>query len=228
MGLVPERGVMLYVGRERETRQMHRALEEGSNVVVMGKYGIGRTSLVQHLAEEYGERWQFVFLDGERSAADICRDLFVALFPDSTPGPRGGSLPYRWARFRIFNREPELRKPPVATLDDVGAISNQKLSLLGELARRVKLRWIVVVESFLEPGVRERLRARLTPVRTVRLGYLSRESTRLYFQLSSEAYQLGWTATEIESLAQATGGYPLAMQEAVSTALGRRNGRRAH
>jgi ABC-type phosphate/phosphonate transport system ATPase subunit len=42
---------MYFVGRQQEIARILKDLERGDNVSVCGKYGIGRTSLLKHLAE---------------------------------------------------------------------------------------------------------------------------------------------------------------------------------
>ncbi|MCD6485804.1 MAG: ATP-binding protein [Syntrophobacterales bacterium] len=46
---------MVFVGREKETRQIVRALEKGGNVIITGKFGMGRTKLVRYVADNHGE-----------------------------------------------------------------------------------------------------------------------------------------------------------------------------
>jgi len=48
---------MIFVGRENEARHIIRELKQGNNVVLCGKYGIGRTSLVKHLATTLLNEW---------------------------------------------------------------------------------------------------------------------------------------------------------------------------
>ena len=40
-----------FVGREKEISQIVKALKRGENVILKGKYGIGRTSLSRHVPE---------------------------------------------------------------------------------------------------------------------------------------------------------------------------------
>jgi len=52
---------LLFLGRERETQKILRALNQGENLVLSGKYGIGRTTLIEHVAKITKERWQIWF-----------------------------------------------------------------------------------------------------------------------------------------------------------------------
>jgi MoxR-like ATPase len=74
-----------FVGRRREAARIRAALEADRNVVLTGPFGIGRTALARHAARTMAERFRFVFLDGDRSPARLCRELVEGLFE---PGGR--------------------------------------------------------------------------------------------------------------------------------------------
>lgn len=42
---------MTFLGRKKEIEQIKEALEGGKNLIVSGKYGMGRTSLIKQVAE---------------------------------------------------------------------------------------------------------------------------------------------------------------------------------
>ena len=55
---------MLFVGRENEANHITRELQRGNNVVLGGKYGIGRTSLINadgiHIAKMNGNLFSWI------------------------------------------------------------------------------------------------------------------------------------------------------------------------
>jgi len=85
---------MYFVGREKEIEQMKEALERGKNVIVSGKYGMGRTSLIKHAADAMKDRWRFQIiavwqLEGEGRL----REVSDGIYPPKTPQrPRGGGV----------------------------------------------------------------------------------------------------------------------------------------
>lgn len=41
---------MSFVGREKETKKIIKALQQGNNIILTGKFGMGRTRLMRHVA----------------------------------------------------------------------------------------------------------------------------------------------------------------------------------
>ena len=78
MSALPE---PLFVGRGQEAERIRGELLAGRNVVLTGRFGIGRTALLRHLAREMKAEWRFIFLDGSLTAARLCEQLHLALFP---------------------------------------------------------------------------------------------------------------------------------------------------
>jgi len=70
----------LYLGREEEQKEILKTLDEGWNVILTGKFGIGRTTLVKHIASLNEIQWRFVFIDFLKTPSNICRN-FSNSFP---------------------------------------------------------------------------------------------------------------------------------------------------
>jgi len=51
---------MIFVGRKNEKKTIIKELQQEKNIILRGKFGIGRTSLVNKIAEKLGEQRQFV------------------------------------------------------------------------------------------------------------------------------------------------------------------------
>jgi MoxR-like ATPase len=56
-------GNIMFVGREKETKLIIKELVRGHNIVIEGKFGIGRTSLVRHVSSVISDQWRFIFVD---------------------------------------------------------------------------------------------------------------------------------------------------------------------
>lgn len=126
---------MYFVGRERETARVVRALDQGKNVVVTGKYGVGRTSLIRHVAELTQEGWRFLFADFSQTLGRMCHDLLAKLTPGKNLKDYPACAKYKVARSFIVNMEFGDKKQPVIVLDNVGKLSQQKLAFIRYLAR---------------------------------------------------------------------------------------------
>jgi len=200
-----------FVGREKETRQIIKALNRRYNVILMGKYGIGRTSLTRHVAEIGRGRWNCIYLDFSQTPAKVCDHLANSLLPKNN----GKAMGYRHNRFRIANLDFEGQRQPVLVLDDIGKLTPQKVELIRYLAMAKRFRFVAVVENFLKEDKLSLLRGWLHPVLLLNISYLGDQPTREFFLHFSEKYHFRWTEGEINNLAGMSGGYPLGMKEIV-------------
>lgn len=217
---------MVFVGREKEIKQIRRALERGENVILTGKYGMGRTCLVQRVAQVAGDRWRFVFTDFSRTPGKVCADLAAELLPDGKRQSREGKRGYKSDRFRIAHLGLKDPRPHILILDGIGKLTAPKLDFLRYLAGERRFRLVAVVEPFLEGKDLFHLRARLMPCLLIHLSHLSRKSAREFFSHFSRQHHFQWTEGEINSLAEMSGGYPLGMKEIVNRNLDRSRGRK--
>ena len=212
---------MDFVGREKEIRQIQRALEGGKNVILTGKYGMGRTCLLKKVAQVAGDRWRFVFTDFSRTPGKVCTDLAAELLPAGKGQGRDGNRGYKSDRFRITHLDLKEPRPHVLVLDGIGKLTAPKLDLLRNLAGENRFRLVAIVESFLGGKDLLHLRARLMPSLLIHLSHLSRKSAREFFRRFSKQHHFHWTEEKINSLAEMSGGYPLGMKEVVSRKLAR-------
>jgi energy-coupling factor transporter ATP-binding protein EcfA2 len=214
---------MYFVNREKEISQIEEAMEEGENVIVAGKYGIGRTSFVRHVAQIMRDQWRFVFVDFSKTPGSVCNYLLAELFPQHEFDR--GNTKYRSSRFRIATLAMRDGRKHVLVLDNVSKLSVQKLDLVRYLTWEERFQFVSIVESFLPSDDLFQLRVRMNPSIEITLHHLSMSSVvRFYRQLSKEQ-QLGWTEGHIRNLAEITGGYPPRMQEIASRELQRKRQR---
>jgi hypothetical protein len=209
------------VGREKEIKQIQRALERGKNIILMGKYGMGRTCLLKKVAQVAGDRWRFVFADFSRTPGNVCADLAAELLLEGKRKGRDGNRGYKSDRFRITHLDLKAPRPHVLVLDGIGKLSAPKLDLIRRLAAEGRFRLVAVVEAFMGEKDLLHLRARLMPSLLIHLSHLSRKSAREFFRRFSKQHHFHWTEEEIYGLAEMTGGYPLGMKEVVSRKLAR-------
>jgi len=202
---------MYFVGREKEVEQIRESLEDGKNVILSGKYGMGRTSLIRYIAKMTQDWWRFVFIDFSQTPGNVCKHLMADLFPMQEFDRE--HLRYRPSRFRIATLALDDNRKHVLVLDNISKLSAQKLDLIRYLTWEKRFQFISIVESFLPSNDFFRLRVLMNPSIQLILRYLSRSSVVQFFQLLSEQHPFSWTEGRIKSLSEVTGGYPLRMKE---------------
>jgi len=202
---------MLFVGRENEIGQIKGALAEGNNVIVLGKYGMGRTSLVQHVAKVTEDKWRFVFVDFSKTPGSVCNYLLAELFP--TQEFDREHVKYKPSRFRITTLTLDDNRKHVLVLDNVSKLSVKKLDLIRHLTWERRFQFVSIVESFLPSDDLFRLRVWMNPAILIKLHYLSASDVAQFYGQLSREHRLGWTEGRIKNLTEVTGGYPLRMKE---------------
>jgi PAS domain-containing protein len=214
-----------FVGREREIAEIASALKAGTNVVLSGKFGMGRTSLLQQVASSAHGRLQIVFADFSRPPASVCRQLASQLSRPRRLWQRIEEPSYREDRRRLLDAAREVSPQAVFVLDNVARMTPAKREFLRFLSEEPSLRFVAVVESFLPEADVTRLRACLYPSIRLRLGRLSAPRSHEFFERVSRRNGLRWNPDLIRGLAIRGGGYPLAMVEAATEAATRGRGR---
>jgi hypothetical protein len=208
------------VGREREAAYVRAELEAGRSVVLTGIYGIGRTALARHVAEQMARDWLFVTADLSRPPAEVWRTLFAAIFPRERARPARKPRSAQWVRHRVSTRKPKDPRRHVVVLDDLARLTARKLDALRRLRERFEV--VAIVEVFLPPPEQEAVCAALHARRPLRLGPLTGRATRAFLEECSRRHGFAWGPGEVRGLARAVAGFPLGMQEAVAAELRRR------
>jgi len=204
---------MYFVGREKEMEQIKEALEGGENAIVSGRYGMGRTSLIKHVAEMMQEEWRFLFLDFSKTPGKLCQDLVAQLWPERERSGRNEFSKYRSARFRIVSLDFNDSRRHVLVLDNAAKLSAQKIDFIRYLAWKKKFQFVAIVESFMSRDDFLRLRVRLYPAEIIMLQHLNKRKVYEFYQRLSEQHRFYWSEGHIKNLAEITGGYPLRMRE---------------
>jgi hypothetical protein len=209
-----------FVGRGKESAYIQAELEAGRSVVLTGIYGIGRTSLVQHVARQLARKWFFVFVNFDRDPGGVWRDLFAAIFSTAHHRLRGETKSVRWTRFRVSNQRLEDRRRHVVVLDNVARLTPRRLGFVRLVRERFQV--IAIAEEFLPEEESTALCAALWARRPLALGHLSTAATVAFFEESSRRHLFGWGPGEVSGLARAVHGFPLGMREAIAAELRRR------
>jgi len=212
---------MFFVGREKEISLIIKALKRGDNVILAGKYGIGRTSLIKYVADTTRNRWRFIFVDFSKTPGKVCGLLIDELLPKGKGKTRGEILGYKSNRFRISNLDFADRRQHVLVLDNIAKLSAQKLDLIRYLAMAKRFRFVAIVENFMREDDLFVLRARLSNALLINIPHLGMEAAREYFRHFSGQHHFHWSESQVNHLAEMTGGYPVGMKEVVTRKLAR-------
>jgi hypothetical protein len=214
-----------FVGRSAEIASLCRELEAGRNVVIVGKYGIGRTSLVREAATRLETAYRFCFLDFASTPAAMCRSAFEEFFKGKPRRRRPPPESYRQVRRFLAHESPRDVRIPVLVFDDIARLTHAKCDLLHYLAGKGRFRFVAIAEAFLSPADLSRLRVLLFPNSLLRLHPLRDAESEDFFSSASRNLGLSWTASRMSLLARVKHGYPLAMAETVARELRRRKER---
>jgi hypothetical protein len=200
----------MFVGRGPETRIIQRALDRGENVILSGRYGVGRTRLVHHVAGIAAPRLKFVFADFSDPTADVARELWMQVARKTKAAADSLSFKGVVARLAEVARE---RRNTIVVLDNIAKLTTPKIRFLQKLTLFGQMRYIAIVEAFLPQAHFTRLKGCLAPSVHLDLKHLPISEVCRYFEAVSEKYGRDWDRGMIHGMATATGGYALAMAQ---------------
>ncbi len=210
---------MCFVGREKEIKVIIKTLERDTNIVLLGKYGIGRTALMKHMANTSQGPWRFFHVDFSQTPKEVCNTLLTQLCPGYYHKNNGRYETYQKSRFQIAHLELPDKRKPILILDNIARLSSHKLQFLNYLATEKQFGFIAIVEQFLPEQDLLRLRVAISPAIRLNLNNLNMRNTQEFFHKYSQKYHLNLTSNRIKAVSEITNGYPLAMKEFVKKEL---------
>jgi predicted ATPase len=203
----------MFVGREKETKLIIKELMRGHNIVIEGKFGIGRTSLVKHVSSLLVNKWRFIFVDFSQTPGKMSEKLMKELHIPKMNRQTGKRFGYKSMRYRIANMLLPKGKKTVIVFDNIAKITPQKTIFLRHLILEQHFQFIAIVEHFLPENDLFFLKAQLLPAATVFLHNLNSEDVVNYLRHLSDRHRWNWPEDHISSMASLIGGYPLGMIE---------------
>jgi hypothetical protein len=201
---------MPFVGRETEIARVHAALRDGRNVVLLGKYGIGRTALLREIARR-NAGWRFVFTNFGDGGGTIAAAVLAELLGRSRRALQSEASARQLARAIAAYIPPKRVARVVIVLDNVAKLTRPKLDLVRRLRESERLAFVAVVEPFVPGDDVMRLRAALQPSAVVALDALDAKTSARFFAAAAAEFHLPWSDSDVNALARTVRGYPLEM-----------------
>lgn len=205
----------LFVGRKAEIARIRETLREEGNILLEGRFGMGRTSLLRHMERQVSPGLSWVFLDGADTPAVWGRNLVERLCPRGLNSSGGDRISAREDRHHLEHVAAQGKRPAVIVLDHLGKLTHPKAAFCRWLAGLRRFRIIAVPDASVPRQSLEGLRMALYPCLRLQVGHLSPAATRRFFETFADRQGLSWTPGHIHGLAFATRGYPLAMWQAL-------------
>lgn len=205
--------MMLFVGRKKEQKKIIELLNDGMNIILTGKYGIGRTSLMKEIAKAFAEDRKFIFVDFSQTPGKMSETLMKALDIPRRIKNQGNKMRYKSMRYRIANANTAKQHKPVIVLDNIAQITVQKKIFLRHLILEQHFQFIAVVEKFLPQKDLFDLKAQLMPATTLKLRHLKKQDVESLVRGYAGQNHFDWTDNEIRHLAALSDGYPLGLKE---------------
>ena len=207
---------MPFVGRESEIARVEAALNGGRNVIVLGKYGIGRTALMREVARR-NAKWRFVVTDYGEAGSSMTASILSQLSGRSRHALHESASARQLAR-SVAAYVPQKRvQRVVIVLDNVFKVTRAKLDLL-RLLRESKLAFAAIIEHFATDDAVMRMRIALDPAVVVVLNALDADASEHFFAAAAAEFHLPWSESDVALLARTMHGYPLEMVQTVRAA----------
>jgi hypothetical protein len=206
----------MFIGRERETKQVITSLSSGRSVILSGKYGIGRTSLVRHVARVMRGKWNFLFADFSRTPDQVCRELEGQLKQETIYKKQAAPVRYKSRRRRLAAAASKERIPSVLVLDNIAKLTAQKLTLIRYWAMESSFLFVAVTETFIAETELLSLRMVLLPADIMHIKRMQMGESVEMIRSCVEGCNLSWTDQQVRAAALVTRGYPLGIVELIS------------
>ena len=206
---------MLFVGRKSEKKKIVESLKQGKNIILGGKFGIGRTSIIKEIAKSLADESKFIFVDFALTPAKMSEKLMKCLALSVRFKKSSKKMGYKSMRYRIANFETSKTKQTVIVFDSIAKLTSQKIIFLHHLIEEKHFQFIAIVENFISSHDLACLKALLLPTDVSSLNHLKPDEVVSFLRLYSDKHNLNWSDDYIHDLAVIVKGHPLSMIEMI-------------
>lgn len=206
----------MFFGRQSETKQLVATLSAGRNVILSGKYGMGRTSLVRYVARIMQVKWNFLFADFSMTPDQVCRELESQMKKETIYKKQATWVHYKSRRRRLVNAASKERIPYVLVLDNIAKLTAQKLTLIRYWAMESSFIFVAITETFIAESEFLSLRMALLPADVMHIRRMHISESIEMIRSYAERCNLSWTDQQLRAAALVTRGYPLGIVELIS------------
>ncbi len=207
---------MLFVGRKNEKKKIVESLRQGNNIILAGKFGIGRTSLIREISGLLTDEGRFIFADFGLTPGKMSEKLMKELGIPFKFKKTGRKMGYKSMRNRISNFESSEKKLTIIVFDNIAKLSNQKIIFLRQLVVEKHFQLIAIVENFLPSNDLNCMKALLLPADFLSLKHLKTDDVLTFIRLYSDKNNLEWSGVFIREMAALIGGYPLGLMTTIN------------
>ena len=117
--------MMPFVGRQSEKKKIMESLNCGQNIILGGKFGIGRTRLIREIAKLVNER-KFIFVDFSQTPGKMSEKIMKVLGITRRVKNQTRQMGYKSMRCRIANTDIAKQHKPVIVFDNVAKITARR------------------------------------------------------------------------------------------------------
>ncbi|MBN1548279.1 MAG: hypothetical protein JW902_16635 [Syntrophaceae bacterium] len=204
---------MFFVGREKESRKIIKLLKLGRNVILTGKFGVGRTALMRHIAAKTANRWLFFFVDFSKTPGNVIKQLSVLMSRGKTSKNRNVNCRYKSNRSLVVYNSLKDSRNTVLVLDNITKLTVQRQRLIRYFALEGQFQFVAIVERFLPSHDLFILRSMLAVEEPITLSNLSRKNTKELIRYIAETQALQLSEQDLNVLTSINRGYPLGAYE---------------
>lgn len=205
---------MLFVGRESEKKKIIKSLKDGKNIILGGKFGIGRTSLMKRISEIFADKRKFIFIDFSKTPGKMSEKLIRELELSARFKKTGEKMGYKAMRYCVA-ASASFADKPIIVFDNIAKLTGQKIIFLRYLIQEDHFQFIAIVENFLPPRDLAHLRAHLLPADVLSLRNLKMNDVLSFMRIYSQKHTLNLSDKHIHELAGVVHGYPLNIIELI-------------
>lgn len=203
--------IMLFIGRNSEKKKIIELINDGKNIILGGKFGIGRTSLIKEIAKILTEERKFIFVDFSQTPGQMSDKLMKELGLATKLNNSDKKMGYKSMRYRIAQSKSTKQQLPVIVFDNVAKVTVQKIILLRHLILEQNFQFIAIVENFLPQKDLFELKSQFIPSISLTLRHLKKNDVKNLLHAYAEEYHFNWTDNYINNLAALSDGYPLGL-----------------